>query len=99
MALANQGYTFEVLESMANKYVSLEDIVNIPEEISSEKYGKSKCIRKYKNFFEFELLDSGLTVSIQLADIINLEIVKKSGFKPKKEEDIMNEIINQFRNL
>ncbi len=95
----NQGYTPEVLTKMANEHVALNDIVEIPYEVSPEKNGKAKCIRKYKNFFDFELLETKLTVSVQLADVLNLEVVEKSGFKPKTEKDIFNEIVDEFKKL
>lgn len=97
-AKANQGYTPEVLEKMANKHVNLNDIVDIPLELS-EKSGPAKCVRKYKHFFEFENLKTHLTVSITLPDVINLEVIEKSGFKPKTENDIMNEIIDNFNSI
>lgn len=97
--MANQGYTPEVLAKMADKHVQLNDIVIIPPEISSEKNGEAKCIRKFKNFYDFEILKTGLTVSIQLADILNLEIKTKSGFKPKNENEIMNEIIDNLKSV
>ncbi len=93
-----QGYTPQVLEKMANEHVNLNDIVEITSDIS-EKSGPAKCIRKYKHFFEFENIDTHLTISVQLSDVLNLKVLRDSGFKPKTEKDIMDEIIENFNSI